>query len=144
LALGVGLVRHNNQKWIRHNKTKHRQCDPEAPTRITNLNKSRTPTINIYTDASSQANGTTGIKEKDEEIRGKIPNHTLITLAELHTVKAPLIRISRLSIHERVILHSDSMEALTIITPANFHTYPEIITEIYIMASTLRQHGIQV
>jgi len=36
------------------------------------------------------------------------------------------------------------MEALTIIITANFHTYPEIITEIYITASTLKQPGIQV
>ena len=62
-----------------------------------------------------------------------------ITLAELHAVKAALIsRISRQPIHERVIINSDSMWALTIITTANFHTYHEIITEIYITASTLR------
>jgi len=36
------------------------------------------------------------------------------------------------------------MGALTIITTANFHTYPEIITEIYTMASALKQRGIQV
>ena len=68
----------------------------------------------------------------------------MITLAELHAVKAALIWISRQTIHERVIIHSDSMGALTIITTANFHTYPEIITEIYTTASTLKQRGIQV
>jgi len=36
------------------------------------------------------------------------------------------------------------MGALTIITTANFHSYPEIITEIYTTASTLKQRGIQV
>ena len=36
------------------------------------------------------------------------------------------------------------MVALTIITIANLHTYPEIITEIYTMASTLRHRGIKV
>ena len=36
------------------------------------------------------------------------------------------------------------MGALTIITTANFHTYPEIITEIYTTASALKQRGIQV
>jgi len=36
------------------------------------------------------------------------------------------------------------MAALTNITTANFHTYPEIITKIYITAPTLRQRGIQV
>ena len=34
------------------------------------------------------------------------------------------------------------MEALTIISIANFHTHLEIITEIYITASTLGQLGI--
>jgi len=104
---------------------------------------------NIYTDASCQANGTTAwacfVKDIDEEIRGSIPNHhTPITLVELHAVKAALMWILRESIHGRVIIHSDSMGALTIITTANFHTYPEIITDIYITASTLRQRGIQV
>ena len=120
----------------------------EATKRIACLNESRTSTINIYTDASSQDNGTTAwacfIKEKDEELRGRIPNHTPITLAELHAIKAALIWISRRTIHERVIIHSDSMGALTIITTANFHTYPEIITEIYTTASALKQRGIQV
>ena len=36
------------------------------------------------------------------------------------------------------------MGALTIITTGNFHTYPEIITEIYTLASALKQRGIQV
>ena len=76
----------------------------EATNRIAYLNDSRTPTINIYTEASSQDNGTTAwacfIKEKDEEIRGRIPNHTPITLAELHAVKAALRWISRQTIHE--------------------------------------------
>ena len=70
----------------------------EATKRIACLNESRTSTINIYTDVSSQ------------EIRGRIPNHTPITLAELHAIKAALIWISRRTIHERVIIHSDSME----------------------------------
>jgi len=67
----------------------------EATNRTADLNESRTPTINIYTDVISQDNGTTAwacfIKEKDEEIRGRILNHTPITLAELHAVKAALI-----------------------------------------------------
>ena len=120
----------------------------EATNRIAYLKESRTPTINIYTDASSQDNGTTAwacfTKEKYEEIRGRIPNHISITLAELHAVKAALIWISRQTIHEWVIIHSDSMEALTIITKVNFHTYPEIIRSIDTTASALKQHGIQV
>jgi len=36
------------------------------------------------------------------------------------------------------------MGALTVITTPNFQAYHEIITEIYIKASTLRQCGIQV
>ena len=55
----------------------------EASNIIAYLKESRTPTINIYTDASSQDNGTTAwacfIKEKDEGIRGSIPNHTRST-----------------------------------------------------------------
>ena len=130
-----------------------KKADPEGATiETTNiiayLNESRTPTINIYTDASSQDNETTAwtcfIKENDEEIRGRIPNHTPITLAELHTVKAAPIRILRQTIHKIIIIHSDSMGPLIITTTANFHTYPEIITEIYITASTLKQRGIQV
>jgi len=45
-------------------KTKQKSVDPqgaaiEATTRMANLNKSRIPSINIYTNASSQANTTT-------------------------------------------------------------------------------------
>jgi len=36
------------------------------------------------------------------------------------------------------------MGVLTITTTANFHTYPEMITEIYTTASVLKQRGIQV
>jgi len=43
-----------------------------------------------------------------------------------------------MDIEMRVIIHSDSMGALTIITTANFHTYPEIIKEVYVTASILR------
>ena len=68
------------------------------------------------------------IKEIDEEIRGRIPNHSAIKLSGLHAVKAAPIWISRQPLHQRVIIHSDSMRALTIITTANFHTYREIIT----------------
>ena len=98
-----------------------KKVDPEgaATNRISYLNESRTPTINIYTDASFQDNRTTAwayfIKEKDEEIRGRLRNHTLITLAELHAVKATLIW--RQTIHERVIIHSDSVGTLTITRP---------------------------
>ena len=50
----------------------------ETTNRIAYLNESRTPPINIYTDNSSQTNGRTVwacfIKEKDEEIRDRIPN----------------------------------------------------------------------
>ena len=116
-----------------------RKVDPEgaaieATNRIAYLNESRTPTISIYTEASSQANGTTAwacfIKEKDEEIRGRNPNHSSITLAELHVVKAALIWISRQIIHGRVTIHSDSMGALTTITTTNVHINPQVITEI--------------
>ena len=139
------------EAWLQ--KEIGKKVDPEdasieATTRIANLNKSRIPTTNIYTDASSQTNGTTVcacfIKEKDKELSGRIRNHTLITLPELHAVKAALIWISRQYINERVIIHSNSMEAITIIAAANFHTYPEMITDIYITASIIRQRGIQV
>jgi len=67
----------------------------EATNRIAYLKESQTPTIKNYPHTSSQANGTTAwacfIKEKDKEIRGRIPKHTPITLAELHAVKAALI-----------------------------------------------------
>ena len=67
-------------------------------------------------------------------IKDRIPNHT--------PMKAALIWIQ--PIHERVIIHLDSMDQLTIIITANFNRYRKIITEIYITASTPRQRGIQV
>ena len=116
-----------------------KRVDPKGAT--INLNKCSTLTINIYTDASSQANGTTAwacfIKERRTNHRQNPKPHP-ITLAELHAVKASLIWISRQPIRER--LYGGTNHHPT----ANFNTCPEIITEIYIAASTLRQRGIQV
>jgi len=68
---------------------------------------------------------------KDEEIRGRIPNHT----------RSPYLSCTHL---HALVIHLDSMRAIIIITTANFHTYPEIITELYTTASALKQRGIQV
>jgi len=74
-----------------------------------NVSESNTPTVNIYANARSQANGTTAsacfIKETDEEIRGRIPNHIPIIIVEPHPVKAALIWISTTCVFTRILHH---------------------------------------
>ena len=68
---------------------------------------------------------------------GRIPNQTPVTLIELHAVKAALIWISS---HHPLGLYGSTNHH----HHSQFHNYPEIITEIYTTASTLKQRGIQV
>ena len=130
-----------------------KKADPEgagkaASDRIKNLNYNTRQTYNIYTDASAQSNGNTAwacyIEETKQEIKGRILDHTPITLAELHAIKAALTWITDQNHIERVIIHSDSMGALTIIATSNFQTYPEITTQIHNTATTLKHTGTEV
>ena len=100
--------------------------------------------INIFTHASSQQDGKTGwacfIAEEDLIIQGRLPDHTPITLAELHAIHAALAWRESQSRSEPTVIHSDSMAALTILITTNFHTYPEITSKIFKLASVL-QHS---
>ena len=130
--------------------TIEKKVDPEgaavaATIIIANFSESNRSTVNIYTDASSQANITLAwtcfVTETNEEISGRIHNHTPVTVVELHVVKveAAIIWIQQKDFRGKN-LHPLGLHvgAFIIVFADSFRTYTEIITEIFIVASTFR------
>ena len=72
---------------------------------------------------------------------GRLPDHTPITLAELHAIHAALAWREAQDRHEDTIIHSDSIAAIKILAQTKTRTYPEITTKIINSASALSQRG---
>jgi ribonuclease HI len=117
----------------------------EARNRILELNRNHSQATNIYTDASCQEDGKSGlgvyIQGLETELTQRLPDNTPITLAELHAIKEALNWINHQDNKQTAIIHSDSMAALTIINTTNFNTYPEVITDIVSIAISLQQRS---
>jgi len=130
------------------NKTSKTQ-DPQkafvdASDRITSLNRHR-PSINIYTDASVHQDGKSGwacfIEGVPQNLGGRLPDHTPVTLAELHAIHAALSWREAQDIQKDTIIHSDSMASIKILAQAKILTYPEITTKIINSVFALSQRG---
>ena len=133
---------------IIENKTRKTQ-DPqgaftEASDRISSLNRHRAA-INIYTDASLHQDGKSAwacfVEGIPDNPCGRLPNHTPVTLAELHAIHAALAWREAQDIHSDTIIHSDSMAAIKILAQTKARTYPEITTKIINSVFALNQRG---
>ena len=108
--------------------------------------------IHIYTDASSQQDGSTGwafivIPNHGPDLPpyslGRLPDFTPITLAELHGLYQALTWAQRQTFHDTVIfIHTDSLSAINIISADNNTTYPEITNNILHITEELHQRRI--
>jgi len=131
------------------NKNRHPQEAAKAAyNRILDLiNRNNLP-INIYilTPAPHKDGKTTSacyVQEENLDIKGRLPDNTPITLAELHTIQATLVwKLSRHNTKD-IIIHSDSMAALTILQNRIYKTYPEITSKIFKSAKLLHRQGTQ-
>jgi ribonuclease HI len=116
----------------------------EATDRIASLNRHRAA-INIYTDASVHQDGKSAWSCFVEGVCpspcGRLPDHTPVTLAELHAIHAALAWREAQDRHEDTIIHSDSMAAIKILAQTKTQTYPEITTKIINSAFNLSQRG---
>ena len=129
----------------RKSKTKDPQgAFTEASDRISSLNRDQAA-INIYTDASVRQDGKSAwacfVGGALRNPCGRLPDHTPITLAELHAIHAALAWREAQDRHEDTIIHSDSMAAIKILAQTKTRTYPEITTKIINCASALSQRG---
>ena len=73
------------------NKNRHPQEAAKAAyNRILDLTNRNNLPINIYTDASTHQDGKTAwacyVQEENLDIKGRLPDNTPITLAELHAI----------------------------------------------------------
>jgi len=115
------------------NKIRHPQEAAKATyNRILDLtNRNNLPiNIYIYTDANTHQDGKTAwacyVQAENLDIKGRLPDNTPITLAELHAIVAALVwKLSRHNTKD-IIIHSDSMAAFTILQNRIYKTYPEI------------------
>ncbi|KAK2161453.1 hypothetical protein LSH36_116g02027, partial [Paralvinella palmiformis] len=83
------------------------------------------------------------VQEEDLDIKERLPDNTPITLAELHAIQAALAwKLFRHNTKD-IIIHSDSMAALTILQNRIYKTYPEITSKIFKSAKLLPRQGTQ-
>ena len=69
---------------------------------------------------------------------GRLPDHTPITLAELHAIRASLSWQEIRDRQEDTIIHSDSMSAIKILAQTKTQTCPEVRTKIVDFALSQR------
>jgi len=117
-----------------------------AISRIKNLTDANTRVW--YTDGSQHATGNTGwsaYSHKESPISGRLPQFTPITLTELTALLETLrwCRNNR-TLHQRIVINTDSMAALLILQTHTPSTYPETALQVWDEAQHLKQLDIQI